>query len=85
MRNEYRGPLAREVPLGWFKDAAAVAARASPEIAFTIRLTEDGFMVTGRMDDRTEPDLLSFFDLAMEEDDNPFLTTISQIADKLRA
>jgi len=85
MENQYVGPAMQQVPLGWFSDAASIAAKAKPGgIDITIELTENGFEIEGQQGGKIARRVVSIMDLAMEEVDNPFPDYIGQVVTELR-
>ena len=86
MQDDYAGPDMQTVPIGWFSEAAGVAASAAPGgIAISITLSENGFQIEARRGEVVVTKRLSFFDIAMEDAGNPFLPQINQAVSKLRA
>lgn len=84
--DEYEGPSLQTVPVGWFDEAASIAAMARPG-GFDVRieLTEGGFIVRGATGDRTAEERLTFFDLSMAADTgNPFRACIGRVVAELR-
>lgn len=85
MENHYDGPAMMTVPLGWFSEAASIAANARPGgIEITIQLSEAGFEIEARAGQKVASRTVSIMDLAMEEVDNPFPAYIGQVVAELR-
>jgi hypothetical protein len=83
--NPYSGPAMQPVPIGWFQEAAELAANAPAGMAIHLSLIPDGFLIRGETDDRQLERRVTFLDMAMEEDLNPLIEPIAAISASLRA
>ncbi|MEO9132423.1 MAG: hypothetical protein ABI240_14600 [Sphingomonas sp.] len=86
MSDDYNGPDATPVPIGWFREAIGVAQHAAPGgYVVAIQLFDNGFEIVARAGDRSATERLNFFEMAMEaEVGNPFPRLIGRAIDGVR-